>query len=205
MPGLRHSPPPLVLSVAVLALWCVPPGRADAGPILQDVSNEARNISPWVGQTFTAEDAQIGIAGVYVQDFTFGSVATDPTIVYALYDGAGAGGALLGSRTFSGLVEGFSGFADVSFAGVPLIVGNVYSLLVSNDTGQWGVESAFIAGGTYYTGGTALLSPDFGPGLPPRDLRFHVLPAVPEPAVLTLLGIGLASVIARRRHSGDRR
>ena len=175
------------------------PARGLAGPIVQDFANEARNIAPWAGQTFTAEDALIGVAGVYVVDFTIGSVATDPSVTYDLYEGAGATGTLLASRTFSGLADGFSGFADVSFAGVALVVGSTYTLLVGNDTFEWGVESAFSAGGTYYAGGSAWLPPSGDPGTPPRDLRFHVLPAsVPEPAGVILIVAGLVASAARR-------
>lgn len=207
MKSVRQSPRiPGVVFVA-LALCLALPAPSAAGPIVQNVQNEARNISPFEGQTFTAEDALIGIAGVYVRDFTFCptvplidgcvTVATDPDVVYDLYAGVYlAGGTLLATRTFSGLVEGFNGFADVSFAGLSLVVGNTYSLVVSNDTFQWGVDSAFIA--DYYTGGAALLP--FAPGDSSRDLRFHVLPdSIPEPATLVLLGVGLAAAGMRRR------
>jgi len=41
----------------------------------------------------------------------------------------------------------------------------------TNDTFEWGVESAFSDGGTYCTGGTAMLPPFGDPGPPPGDLR----------------------------------
>ncbi len=191
----RQVVPALLLPSCVLALGLVLPDRSAAGPIIQDTSNEARNIAPWVGQTFTAEDAVVAVAGVYVVDFTMASVATDQTIEYRLHEGAGTAGTLLGSWVFAGLVEGFGGYADVSLAGVTLVVGNTYTLMVGNNTFEWGVESAFSTGGTTYGGGTARLFPDGGAGLPPRDLRFHVLPEVPEPATLLLIGSGLALLI----------
>jgi hypothetical protein len=188
----------VTLAVALWGLLGLPAVGA-ASPIIQDLSNEARNISPWVGQSFTAEDALIDTVGVFVVDFTIGSVATDSTIVYDLYDGFGWAGTLLGSRTYSGLSEGFDGYADVSFAGIPLVVGSIYTLRVSNDTLQWGVESDFAGGGVYYPGGTALLPPSGGPGTPPRDLRFHVLPeVVPEPGTVILLGTGIGAAALRR-------
>jgi PEP-CTERM motif len=70
---------------------------------------------------------------------------------------------------------------------------------VSNDTYDWGVESAFSTNGTYYTEGTAPLPPDYSPGIPPRDLRFEVLPQTPEPASFILLGTGLGAVALRQR------
>lgn len=187
----------VALGTVVLALAL--PARGVASPIIQDTSNEARNISPFAGQSFTAEDAAIGIAGVYVVDFTLqpGTPATDATIVYELYAGVYlAGGTLLASRTFSGLTEGFAGFADVSFAGVALTPGSIYSLVVTNDTAEWGVASVFPSA---YGGGTALLPPAGDPGLPPRDLRFHVLPAaVPEPGAMLLLAVACGGVLGRR-------
>lgn len=195
---LRHSASIAAL-IVTLGTFCGRPTGAWAGPILQDFSNEARNIFPFVGQTFTAEDPFISVAGVYVVDFTIGTVATDSTIEYRLYQGIDTSGPLLGTRIFSTLTEGFDGFADVSFAGIPLVVGAPYLLYVTNDTTRWGVESAFNSGGTFYVGGNAFLPPSGDPGVPPRDLRFHVLPQVPEPGTLVLVGSAIAAAAVSRR------
>jgi hypothetical protein len=152
----------IVVSLAASVLSLTLPAVGSAGPIIQDFSNEARNIYPWVGQTFTAEDPLIDLVGVYVVDFGF---TGDTTIDYSLYEGVGIGGTLLGTRTFSGLTDGFAGYANVSFAGIPLVVGSVYTILVSNDTFEWGVASAFTQNGSAYPGGTARLYPDYSPGI----------------------------------------
>jgi hypothetical protein len=200
---VRRRPSLLLAPLLALGVSLGLPVSGLAGPIIQAVSNEARNIFPWVGQTFTAEDALIDVVGAYVVDFTFSPSgplpATDTTIDYSLYEGLGTGETLLGSRTFAGLFEGFGGYANVSFVGIPLAVGATYTLLVSNDTFEWGVASAFSNGGALYPGGDALLPPDGGSGIPPRDLRFQVLPQVPEPGTLALLGLGLAAAAALRR------
>jgi hypothetical protein len=77
---------PLVAATALaLGLSLGLPTPSAGSPIIQDFSNEARNIAPWAGQSFTAEDALIDVVGVYVVDFTIGSVATDTTVEYSLY------------------------------------------------------------------------------------------------------------------------
>ncbi len=95
----------------------------DAGLIIQERKSwglQIRSFSP-IGQTFTAEDAQIISIGFWVKDWnpSFGPI--DLTV--QLFQGVGTGGPSLGSAPIEGLSPGFDGFYDADFTSVSLTVG----------------------------------------------------------------------------------
>jgi hypothetical protein len=189
--------------IVCLATFLVSPTtRCEATPIIQDVGPGEIGIqfASAVGQTFTALDPLIDTMGIYVSDVNAEFNPLDLSVDYQLYEGAGVGGALLGSRTIN-LLAGFRGYADVSFAGIPLVVGSVYTLaIVNDDTLRWFVS---FADGDPYAGGSMMTFGDLSLN---RDLRFHIFPEadaipVPEPISFVLVGAGLigAGVCRYRR------
>src|SRR5437660_11688133 len=157
-----------LLTAAVLV--SIPP-RAHADAIVQPLANGFPNtifFGPF-GQTFTAEDVAIDTVGVLATQFH--DLPDAFSLRYDLYEGVGASGMPIASRTFTGSGSFFD-FADVSFAGVPLVVGNTYSLILTGSS-RMGV---FVGESNTnpYPGGTALW---FNLPQPSGDLAFHVLPA----------------------------
>ncbi|HPM83234.1 MAG TPA: PKD domain-containing protein, partial [Candidatus Anammoximicrobium sp.] len=105
-----------------------------------------------IGQTFTAiSDNRLDTISFYVADMNAG-VAADYSIEFALYEGVGTGGRLLGRREYTGLSDDFKGFVSVDFSAVTLVDGGLYTAVLTNDTQRWGR----VACGNQYAGGTAL-------------------------------------------------
>ena len=176
----------------------------DAGLIIQDRKNwglQIQGFSP-IGQTFTAEDAQIISIGFWVKDWnpSFGPI--DLTV--QLFQGVGTGGPSLGSAPIEGLSPGFDGFYDADFTSVSLTVGQVYTAIVSSSSIREGVlcfQWAWPDGTPFapdpYTGGAMIFQ---GSVKPYADAAFRVVP-IPAPGALMLGGIGLGFIgwLRRRR------
>lgn len=196
----------------LLPLLCATSTFAD--PIVQDLSNGSLQIaahSPFA-QTFVADDVYIASIGVYVT--AMNPSYPNDALAFSLYQGAGLGGALLGTSSATpGAIQ--DGWADADFSAVALVVGQTYTFQIAAATG-----SPYWAAGIYedyrsdaYAGGTMYLlgGPEAG------DLRFRVLPGaapeiptdpvvtpptptpVPEPSTLALFGLGALGLLGLRQ------
>ncbi|MFB3894245.1 MAG: hypothetical protein ACE15C_19745 [Phycisphaerae bacterium] len=121
-----------------------------------------------IGQTFTAiSDNRLSMVSMYVADMNASVAPTDYSITFSLYEGIGTQGRLLGTRAYTALSDGFSGYAAVDFSSVTLVDGEMYTVALSNDTARWGR----VVVGNQYAGGTALYA---GAQSPSSDALFRI-------------------------------
>ena len=196
----------MILTINILGI-----AKVSAGDIVQDEMNGEFSVLYYnpIGQTFTAEDARIQSIGFYLDNFT-SIYSTSNVFSYALYEGVGFGGHLLGVSHFT-LEDGFVGYANADFSFATLNVGQKYSIGLITLDYDWGVafNSPFWASGdpfpgkTDYAGGEMILS---GTLFPLNDLRFRIT-TVPEPSSGLLFAFGVYPMFRRlicsrfRRHS----
>lgn len=149
-----------------------------------------------LAQSFIAVDADLQSIGFNYALMNQGYGNSPITI--DLYAGAGTGGTLLASRTFT--LGSLYGFTDTDFSGISLTIGDVYTAAVSTSSP---LEGIYVTGDSYAGGN--LSSPQAGERTD-LDLSFRVIggtaaSAAPEPAswAMMLGGFGLVGGAMRAR------
>ena len=122
-----------------------------------------------IGQTFTAISGNpLATISMYIADMNASVAPDDYSLTFELYEGIGTGGRRLGTREYTALTDGFSGFVEMDFSSVTLKEGDEYTVVLDNDTARWGR----VACGNQVAGGTALYA---GVPSPTADALFRVL------------------------------
>jgi len=102
------------------------------------------------GQSFVAiSNNPLSSASLFIADLNPSAGPGDYSVTLSLYEGAGVTGQLLGSRSYTGLYNGFRDWATVDFSSVTLVKGQPYTLTVSNENGRW----ALLGTTNHYAGG----------------------------------------------------
>ena len=117
-----------IARVSLIILSCLAiSGAVYALPINQEVIDNYGQIHFFgpVGQSFIAEDNHV-VANLWTTEYNQHSAPSDYDITYYLYEGNGAGGTLLDSGIFSGLIDGYWGWAEFDLYDSSLTIGNIY-------------------------------------------------------------------------------
>lgn len=208
----------IALFLFSLLLVAIGPGTVIAADLSYPPKNSAGhdfNHAP-IGQSFTAVASNVR-AGLYLADQTTytawlasifpgqiapGSypfaVAPQVTVKIDLYQGEGIGGNLLHSTTRT-LTAPFSGFVDVDYAasGISLTVGDKYTLLLSDVSGQTypqGVTGWVVPGVTDLTPGS---------GQPVTDANGNVVGYLPYGAYYAGLPVLQGALVGNDAGIGD--
>jgi hypothetical protein len=159
------------------------------------------------GQSFTAVDPVLNSLGFYytvINDF-----AAPTPITITLLNGAGLGGSVVAARTFS--LANTDGVTDTDFGATALMVGNLYTAVLSTASYYEGVRgfrktNPYADGQAYAKNGPG----DLNCTVAGCDLAFRVVgssgvvdhpQAVPEPAAWMLMLSGFFAIGAGRRHA----
>jgi len=144
----------LLAAAAALAFPFVAHAQTQIGITSGDAGSVIQN-NTWA-QSFTALSGGLSSFDFDLQ--TFNSGFTNNPITIDILQGAGTGGSLIGTETFS-LADGFNGFAGATFATpLALTAGDVYTATINSSGPYWGIgiadDSGFTGGMAYIDGST---------------------------------------------------
>jgi hypothetical protein len=195
-------------SIVLLAMGLATSGAASAGTIEQNsgVFDSALAAFDPIGQSFLAEDTQLGLIAFAFSDIN-PSLSNDPVTV-TLYQGAGFGGSIIdtATQTLPAVLPGTQSspvLIDFDFTGTSLVVGQIYTAAVTTGSSfkvavVYSGTDVYAGGQLFHSGGSALNG--CSAGACPFDMNFRITP-VPEAETyaMMLAGLGLVGWTARRR------